>query len=494
MVNNVDIVAVANLYDTLVKLDANANVVPSVAKSWQHDASGKVWTFALRDDVKFHNGDPLTSDDVAFSLKRMLKMGQGMSYLFSGTIDSFSAPDLHTFVVKLKAPYAPFIATVVWLPIVNKKQVIAHEASGPYGSDGDYGSKWMTTHDAGSGPYTVQKMDIAQSLAAVRAPSYWGGLDAAAPEGFQLINAVEPITVRTMMSQKNLSITDEWQPAANYKAMAQLPGVKVANMRTGSLLILLFNTSKPPVDDVHFRRALSYAFDYGACQEEIFPTGWRTNGPVGITMPGGDPSAPLLTRDVAKAKEELSQSKYANELSKYPVTIDVCSEVPDEERVALLLQSNARDIGITVKIAKMPWLSMANTAAKASTTPQIFTNIFSFVPYVEAGAQYESVYLSGARGTVNNPHWFPADVQAKFDDLITAASRTLDKEQRFAKDRAVEKMAVDLAVDIWPVELPTSHAYQDYVVWPAAIAAEKGEFVNPVPQYIFDFRSMRISR
>jgi len=167
------------------------------------------------------------------------------------------------------------------------------------------------------------------------------------------------------MNRKELEITDEWQPTENYKAMEEIPGVDVAYFLAGGVLYLSFNTAKPPLDDVHFRRALIYSFDYKTCHEKIYPEAKRTNSPIGSALPGWDPTMPLLERDLEKAKAELAQSPYADKLDQYPVEFAWVSEVPDEEKVALLMQSNAADIGIKIEVTKNPWLTMVDRAASA---------------------------------------------------------------------------------------------------------------------------------
>ena len=77
-----DSILMFNVYDTLVlSKQGGAGVVPHLAESWETD--GKTYTFKLRTDVKFQSGNPLTADDVVFSLDRMKKIGQGLSYLFA---------------------------------------------------------------------------------------------------------------------------------------------------------------------------------------------------------------------------------------------------------------------------------------------------------------------------------------------------------------------------------------------------------------------------
>jgi peptide/nickel transport system substrate-binding protein len=142
-----------NVYDTLVVAkQGEAGLVPDLAESWSVD--GNSYTFKLRSDVKFQSGNPLTADDVVFSLKRMQAVGQGLSYLFTNVKDAVTL-DPHTVRFDLKMAYSPFLAALQRLPIVDKKLVMEHLGKGD-GDMKDWGQAWLSTHAAGSGAYSVR--------------------------------------------------------------------------------------------------------------------------------------------------------------------------------------------------------------------------------------------------------------------------------------------------------------------------------------------------
>ena len=117
-----DSILMFNVYDTLVlSKQGGAGVVPHLAESWETD--GKTYTFKLRTDVKFQSGNPLTADDVVFSLDRMKAIGQGLSYLFAN-VEKAEAVDAGTVKFTLSSPYSPFVSALLRLPIVDKKLVM----------------------------------------------------------------------------------------------------------------------------------------------------------------------------------------------------------------------------------------------------------------------------------------------------------------------------------------------------------------------------------
>ena len=141
-----------NVYDTLVlSKQGGAGVVPHLAESWETD--GKTYTFKLRTDVKFQSGNPLTADDVVFSLDRMKAIGQGLSYLFAN-VEKAEAVDAGTVKFTLSSPYSPFISALLRLPIVDKKLVMENLGDGE-GDMKDWGQAYLSTHGGGSGAYKV---------------------------------------------------------------------------------------------------------------------------------------------------------------------------------------------------------------------------------------------------------------------------------------------------------------------------------------------------
>jgi peptide/nickel transport system substrate-binding protein len=295
--------------------------------------------------------------------------------------------------MELSDDFGPLVAGLCHMCILDSRTVLAHkQASGSYGANGDYGKDWLTTHDAGSGPYQIVDMKTAEYLYAKRFPGYWKGVAKGSPEAFKLLGTTEPITVRAMMSRKDLEISDEWQSAEAYEQLKALPGVKVVNFSAGGLVIFHLNTAAAPLDDIHVRRALQYCFDYRTAQM-LFPGSKPTSGPVGSAIPGYNPALPKFAKDLAKAKAELALSKYKDTIGRYELEVGWASEVPSEEKIALLMQSDAQQVGLRVRITKAPWLTWLDRATKAETTPHMLIRIQSSIPFPEAGATLDYFWL-----------------------------------------------------------------------------------------------------
>ncbi|NLO89424.1 MAG: ABC transporter substrate-binding protein [Clostridia bacterium] len=482
-------IALVNIYDTLVFPDHDGSVKPWVATDWETSSDGLTWTFNLRKGVKFHNGDELTAEDVVFSMERMLTMGEGYAYLFTEVVEDVKALDDYTVQFKLKKPFGPFLQTLVRLYILNKEQVVSNLGDGPYGEMGDYGKEWLITNDAGSGPYMVKELKKQEYLYAVKFDDYWGGWEEDAPEAFKIIGTTSPSTIRTLMTRRELEITDQWQTKEALEALDNIEGVEVNAAFTGTILNIMLNTKKAPTDDVHFRKALTYLFDYDTAVNSLFPGCKKTVGPISESLPGFSKDLTVFEQNLEKAKEELAKSKYAGSLDQYTVELAWIAEVPDEEKVALMLQSNAQELGINVDVVKVPWLSFVDQIAKPESTPNA-SLVFVSPHYGEAGTIFESRYHSKSTGTWEQCEWLQ---DKELDAMIEDAIGTINFEERLPKYGAIQKKIVDLAPTIWAFDQAEKRAYQaDYVMWPAAERIKKDEPVTPVMGYMFYFRDFKV--
>ncbi len=474
-----------NLYDALVYPDTAGNPLPHVATSWDTSADGLVWTFHLRNDVRFHDGTLLTADDVKFSMDRMLAIGQGYGFLFVGRVESTEVVNDTTVRFTLTKPFGPFLTTLYRLNIVNKDLVLANiKKPGAYGDMGDYGMDYLLGHDAGSGPYKVKEFRIEEELAMTKNPDYFLLIPVEAPDEIHNIGTTEAATVRTMMARRELEIGDQWQSLEALNALDQISGVDIAGFNAGTVFYYMMHTRKAPTDDIHFRRAMAYAMDYETVVTKLFPGSFKCRGPISGILPGADPTLPESTRDLAKARAELAQSKYSNQLDQYEVELHWCAEVPDEEKVALLFQANMAEIGIKVKVVKVPWMSMIDEMAKPETSPHIVT-VFDSSHYPEAGSLLESRYHSSSAPTWEQNEWLLDPV---YDAMIEDAVATVDRTQRFVKYAACQRYIVDLCPTIFVFEQVEKHPYQTaYIDWPAA----RGE-VNPIMGYNFAGRFIKV--
>ncbi len=166
---------VHQLYNTLVEIDSNLNIVPSLAKSWEISADRKIYTFHLRNNVWFQNNDAfannkgrkLVAGDVVYSLHRIIDKSTASSgaWIFNNRVDStndFVALNDSTFQLKLIRPFQPILGILS----MQYCSIIAHEAVEKYGKD-------FRSHPCGTGPFQLKYWDEGQALVLEKNPHYW---------------------------------------------------------------------------------------------------------------------------------------------------------------------------------------------------------------------------------------------------------------------------------------------------------------------------------
>ncbi|NOZ70813.1 MAG: ABC transporter substrate-binding protein [Chloroflexi bacterium] len=468
--------AMLNLYDSLVFPNKDGGVDPWLAESWETSADGLTWTFKLRQGVKFHDGSALTASDVVYSMQRLQNIGESFAYMFDN-VTGVSASDDQTVAFTLSQPSGLFLLSLVRLYVLNENLVRSNTATeGSYGDNGDYGKNWLLTHDAGSGPYTVKEFPLEEYLLMEKNKAWWGNFAANAPDEVRFIATTETATVRTLMSDRRLEISDQWQTVAGLKALDGIAGIGIAAIPTMSEFYFMMNTKIAPTDDIHCRRAMSYAFDYDTAVGLEWSGTQQSQGPVPITLAGHDPNVFVFSHDLDKAKAELAQCQYANELDQYPVEIHWISEVPDEEKFALLFQANMADIGVSVKVVSTPWLSVVENMSKQETSPHVVTI------YVSADLPDAGVMLNQRYSSVTADQWLQNEwlLDKDFDAKIADALATVDQDERYAKYYELQNTIVGLAPSLFIYDQVEKHAVQEYVDWPAA----RGES-SPMMGYYF---------
>ena len=460
--------ALANLYDSLVFPTSSGTLQPDLAKSWQVSSYGLTYTFNLRSGVTFHNGDPLTASDVVFSMNRMIAVGQGYSYLFSPYIKSITAPDSSTVVITLSKPFGPFLTALVRLYILDQSQVVANEvhtgATATYGANGDYGSTWLLTNDAGSGAYSVGSPTNLESQMTLTAYThYWNGTLPNQPSTITMIGSTS--STQALFSSHSIQITDQWQEYSTIASLAQLKGAKLTTIPTVNEMYLMMNTKTAPTDDLYVREAMTYALNYTAIVNNIFQGSKPSAGPVPTSLPGHNPSIPVAAQNLALAQQLIAKSKYAGSLASHPVKYYWVTQVPAEQKLALQFASDMQKIGITVNVIGEPWLTVVADLGNLTSSPNI-VSIEDGASYFEAGSVLQSRYTSAADGTWEQNEWLQ---NTTLDSLISNALSLQDSTARFQAYANVQQQIYNMFPTIYAFDVYEARAYYPTVVnWYAA--------------------------
>jgi len=474
--------ALCNIYDTLIYPNADGSFEPHLAREWEVSDDNLTYRFYLNEGVMFHDGSELTASDVKFSFDRLQAIGEGYAYIFSDRISAVEVVDDYTVDFILPQPFGPFLTTLTRLYIINEDLVMANTLDGPYGDFGDYGKEFLNTNGAGSGAYKVKEFDVATLLVLEKYDDYFSYIDPLAPDVFELIGTTEAATVRTGMMRREIDISDQWQTLEAFNSLEDIEGVDVARWPDGGQLYLMMNTQKPPLDDIHIRRALSWAFNYDALTQNIYPGTAPAKGPVSSVLPGWNSNVFQYSFDLDKAAEEIALSKYAGQLDQYPIEYAWTAEVADLEKIALMTQAEAQKVGLNIEIVKTPWMSLIDQSGSIDTTPHL-TSIWVSPHYGEAGSILEAKYHSSNTGSWEQTEWLLND---EVDSLLEQAMATVDREERFALYRDTQELIVELAPTIFAYDNMERHAYQThYINWPQS--------ADPIPVMGYNFVARFIS-
>jgi peptide/nickel transport system substrate-binding protein len=392
-----------NINSGLVGMDTKGNIVPRIAAKWASPDDRTV-VFDLRNDVRFHNGDPVRAKDVKYSFDRILDKKTASPW--AANLSSISGTEVLNptrVAVHLKEPYAPLLTI-----LARNGQILSQRAV----EDGDPARK-----PVGCGPFAFVEWVNNDHITLRRNPSYFlKGLPHL--DGVRIrFMAASPSAVQTVQSHElnyidgvppNLVASVRKNPAFNF----------ITSANSGLPHMLAFNLDKPPVNNKLVRQAIAWAIDRKAIQKvAYFNAGQPGSEEVGRASKWYSNNDPYQEGpDLAKAKQLMQQAGVRT-----PLTIEfmVTSAQPDFVRTAEIVRDQLKPIGIDLKVAVLePSIWLNRLLKKNFVMTMIFNETVS-----DPDQMYSLMVLSGANINVFN-YKSPAA-----DSLITAA-RSAGSESR----------------------------------------------------------------
>ncbi len=321
-----------NIFEGLVKPDKDGNFVHAVAQSYNVSSDGLVYTFTLRENVRFHNGAVCTADDVMYSFETCASTS-----VTAALVEALSAVrgyeiQGNQFIINLSAPNPDFLSYVCNVSIV------------PRGYDG------QATHPVGTGPFKFASRRVLDNFVIVRNDDYYGTKAGLAKVTYRILE--DNTALFTALNSGSLDLVahltaDQTQNLTN--------GYTVKEGTMNLVQALYLNHNVKPFDDVRVRQALCYAVDVPTLLK-LTADGHGT--PVGSSMYPAfgkyfDPAlANAYPHDTAKAKELLKQAGYEKGFS---FTIKVPSNYQPHVDAATVLVEQLKAVGITAKIQLVDW-------------------------------------------------------------------------------------------------------------------------------------------
>ena len=313
------------------------SVVPQLATGYKVSPDKKTYTFALRQGVKFSNGQPMTSKDVKFSIDQTTKASQGWGFI-NTAIKSTAAPSPDTFVVHLKYPWAPLLADL---------SIFANGII----PDNYAGKSETAFYNApiGTGPFKWDVWHKGQSLTLVKNPLYW-------QKGLPYLDSITWTDVssdntRQQQLQGGQAQIDQFPAWSTVTQLQNTQGVNMHLFNSTQTNYLAFNETRKPFQDVHVRRAISLAINRDALVKAVlFGHGKPANSLFPPQVPYYDPNTPGYQFNLAEAKKEMAQSSVPHGFS---TSIVIPTGNSDYQTISTIVQSELKPLGINVKINQL---------------------------------------------------------------------------------------------------------------------------------------------
>jgi peptide/nickel transport system substrate-binding protein len=417
----------------LINFDAQLNIVPALAESYTISEDGKVYTFRLNPKAKWHDGTPFTSADVAATREIILNPAFGANGPFGwDKTESVETPDAHTAVVKLNAPFSPFLVMAAnWL--VAPKHLID---KGVDAFKRDFGR-----NPIGTGPYKFAKWESGQQIVLEKNTDYFGP----APSIAQIVIKFVPNTntLLTQLQTGEVDFTDALT-AIDYNAATALPGFGVKAL-TGVNWTHISLKNLDHLQDKRVRQALDFATPRQQIIEKLL------NGLAEVAVSDQSPTSPYFNPnvkvrpyDVDKAKALLKEGGFVQntagiwEKNGSPLKIEYWIETGNmqSKQVSQAIIASWRKLGVDVSEHEQDirnWMTPDGFPFRKAMTAGQF-EWFNFLDPDNMGYWHSSMIPAKAGGTGTNlPAFFaPYERQALFDELTAAGAAENDPEKRKA--------------------------------------------------------------
>lgn len=403
-----------NVFDTLVEPDANLEMRPALAKSWEVSPDQLSWTFHLRPGVTFHDGSPFTADDVVFSYRRIIDEQLANVDKFSAVTD-VRAVDPMTVVIDVKHPTPNLLTNIggfKGMAIVQRRNVQSGQ---------------IATHPVGTGPFAFQSQKSGDSITLTANPSYWGGEPKVAGVTFRFIS--EPSTALSALQAGEIDWTDSI-PTQRVAQLRDDDSLHLAVTASNDYWYLALNEAHKPWDDVRARQAVAYGIDRAAI---VQATSYGTAAANQLAIPEGNPWYTAYDRyryDTDAARRLLDEAGVGD------VDLDmlVTSEYPETVTAAQVIADNLAPLGITVNIRTVDfatWLDEQNSGHFDMLMMGWLGNIdpddFYYAQHHTSGTSNAQKFSNPEVDRLLDAGRVETNRQARFDDYRRAATIIADE-------------------------------------------------------------------
>lgn len=429
---------VFNLYEGLVKPTSDGGFIPAVASDYIISDDAKTYTFTLRDGITFHDGTPVTIEDVKYSIDRYAEI-QGESSAFSSLVDSVEVQDDKTLVVNLKESYSEFLPmmTIAIIPQSNED---------PAGNP------------IGTGPFKYVSYTPGQNLELEKYDGYW-------QEGVPSLDSVEfkfIADVDTAFVELQAGTIDILKYLTSAQAETLGDDYNIVQGSMNLVHAMYLNSAYEPLSKTEVRQALCYAVDRDAINNFIFGGKSHIIGSHMIPAMSKyyEPEAETVySYDPEKAKELLADAGYADG---FDLEITVPSSYSQHVDSAQIIADELSQVGINVTLNQVEWSTWLQDVYK--------------------GGNFQAIVI-GFDGTLAPSDWLKKYVtddaknfmhysNTEYDDVFNTAYTTVDDDVKVENYKKAQMILAEDAAAVYiedPANLvAVSKKFGGYTFYPTA--------------------------
>ncbi len=331
--------AFEHIYEGLVTLDKDLNIMPLLAQSWSIPDAG-TYVFRLRRGVRFHDGSELAADDVKYSLERSFDpTSSGFGSLVRDFVDRIDVVDRYTVRIRLKQPHAPFLA---WL---------AYRRGSGIAKAGSAEKMNLNVQANGTGPFRLKEYLPDSHIVYERHRGYW-------QEELPYLNGM----LFKVLVEEDARVAGLRSRALDYSLLSQVGADRLAGLGDINILrstrawmpIVRFNMARKPFDDVRVRQAINFALDRKAIIDKVASgagvlTGFIPTGYGDWYIP---PEKLPWRQDLEQARRLLAEAGYPNG---FRTTIKASPQFAEFVAAAVVIAEQLKRINIDAQIAQVEW-------------------------------------------------------------------------------------------------------------------------------------------
>ncbi|MBU4226401.1 MAG: ABC transporter substrate-binding protein [Chloroflexi bacterium] len=459
-----------NMYEQLLRINPPGSAekfTPLLAERWESNADGTVWTFYLRPNVKFHDGEPLTADAVKMSIEAAADHG-GASFIW-WMLDSIEVVDDLTvkFNLTTSAPIDLIASSLYGAWIVSPKALEAAAADENY---------FETGIEAGTGPYMLESYKADQEIVLTRFDDYWGGWQPGQFDKVLVVIVGEAITQQQMLEGGQVDLVTRI-PNENLDTFRNNPNYTVYVEPSFFNYVGFFNTLRPPLDNAMVRQALSYAIPYDdIITIAVKGLGTQSRGPVPAGVWPWSADVKQYTYDLTKARQLLADAGFPN--GGFSLKLTYAAENDAEAAFAPLIKDSFAQLGVDVTIEPMLWSQQWALSKSDPANAQDMFLLLYWPTYSDAGSDnLWSMFYWTAKPFFNLSYWKNDQFMALVDEAIA----------KTVTDPATSQVKYIEAMNLLVDEAPGLFFFDTMAVFviPTYIEGFKYNLNYPFTQYFF---------